>query len=134
MQIWRLLYGVAIDDLKKSYSMEQIKDKFSEQREAGIGEFFTSSVIGSPTGTPATLAIWAEWEDNDNIWGRCIKGIILGVHDGFEEYDPERSLSEQMIDLFSANVKPLGRIRWLKKEFQAPIPDVTDMLNNALKE
>lgn len=133
MQIWRLIYGVAVDDLKKQYSLEEIKNKFNEQREAGIGEFFTSSVLGSPTGTPATLAIWAEWEDIDELWGRCMKGIILGIHDGFEEYDVDRTLSQQMEDLFNANVKPISKIRWIKKEFQEPIPEVSDLLNKTLK-
>jgi len=133
MQIWRLIYGVAVDNLKERYSMTEIKGQFKEQREAGVGEFFTSSVMASPSGTPVELAIWAEWEDNDEIWGRCMKGILLGVHDGFEEVDMEKSLSEQMSELFNSNVHPLGRIRWIKEEFKEAIPDVKDMLNNALK-
>jgi hypothetical protein len=132
MQIWRLVYGVSVDDLKKQYTIDEIKEQFTEQRKMGIGSFFTSSVIASPSGQPAELAIWAEWEDKDEIWGHCMKGIILGVHDGFEDIDLERSLSQQMSDLFTANVKSLGRIRWLKEEFQEAIPEVKGLLSEVV--
>lgn len=134
MQIWRLLYGVSIEDLKKRFSMEEIRQTFTEQRKSALGEFFTSSVIASPTGTAATLAIWVEWEEKHEIWGHCMKGLLLGVHDGLEEYDPERTLSNQMTDLFNTNVKPIGRIRWIKEEFQEAISEVNELLVNALKQ
>ena len=132
MQIWRLVYGVSVDDLKKHYTIDEIKEQFAEQRKMGIGSFFTSSVMASPSGRPAELAIWAEWEDKDDIWGHCMKGIILGVHDGFEDIDLDRSLSQQMSDLFTANVKALGRIRWLKEEFQEAIPEVKGVLSEVV--
>ena len=132
MQIWRIIYGVAVENLKERYSSTEIKEQFSEQRVQGVGEFFTSSVMASPSGKPADLAIWAEWEDKDEIWGHCMKGIILGVHDGFEDIDLERSLSQQMSDLFTANVKSLGRIRWLKEEFQEAIPEVKGLLSEVV--
>ena len=41
-------------------------------------------------------------------------------------------LSQQMSDLFTANVKALGRIRWLKEEFQEAIPEVKGLLSEVV--
>lgn len=135
MQIWQLLYGVSVDDLKKRYSIEEIKASFVMQRENAIGEFLTSSVMNSPTNTPAELAIWAEWEDKDELWGHCMKGLLLGIHDGLEEefIFPE-DLSATMAARFDANVKPIGKIRWIKEEHKDPIEGVSELLDNALKQ
>jgi hypothetical protein len=134
MQIWRIIYGVAVENLKERYSSTEIKEQFSEQRVQGVGEFFTSSVMASPSGKPADLAIWAEWEDDDENWGRCMKGILLGVHDGLEEYLMLEELSQEMDNIFASNVHPVGRIRWLKEEYKEPISDVKEIINNALQQ
>ena len=39
MQIWRLGYGVSVDDLKKHYTIDEIKEQFAEQRKWALAHF-----------------------------------------------------------------------------------------------
>jgi hypothetical protein len=80
-----------------------------------LDEFFQRSKDASPTQTPADLDIWVEWVGDDEKHGACLKGVIIGKHDGGDTIADNLDYLAHVNVLFDPIRTEMSQIKYLKE-------------------